>query len=194
MARPVEPSLPFEPLYDIVSQRTRLGVTGVHDQGLSAVGWGYRTWQQKAWYRAQASGKITESAADRLAVDLGLHPAEIWGDAWWELTAVEEPHRVPSLLRLDETLRVARARDRKAARIPRHTAAQLLVAFDEAFPESLIVKRRRLVLLGEEDDAWIGEKLARRRAVSRLPSHGGTGRPGIPTQRPAPDRRQGVVA
>lgn len=188
--RPTKPSLPFQPLYDYVAQRTKLGVNGVNGQGLSAVGWTHDTWQQKMWYRAKAAGRVTEDAADRMAVDLGLHPAEIWGELWWELTAQETPWRVPSLLRLDKALRVARAKDRRAALIPRHTAQDLVEVFDEAFPESLIVKRRRLVLLGEEDDAWIGEKLARRRAASRSAASGVSGRPGIPTQRATPDREQ----
>lgn len=30
-------------------------------------------------------GTLTLAMADRFAVGLGFHPAEVWGDAWWEV-------------------------------------------------------------------------------------------------------------
>jgi hypothetical protein len=36
----------------------------------------------KRWLEGQM---ITVWAADRYAVGMGLHPCEVWGDAWWDL-------------------------------------------------------------------------------------------------------------
>lgn len=33
--------------------------------------------------RWQSAG-VPEEEADRIACSLGLHPADIWGDAWWD--------------------------------------------------------------------------------------------------------------
>jgi hypothetical protein len=42
----------------------------------------------RAFYRAQQLGRLTVYAADELAVRLlGLHPAEVWGESWWEAAA-----------------------------------------------------------------------------------------------------------
>ncbi len=37
----------------------------------------------KAYHTAKRDGKLTPAAADKLAVRLGLHPADIWGNDWW---------------------------------------------------------------------------------------------------------------
>jgi hypothetical protein len=33
--------------------------------------------------KARSRGRISVRTADRAAIALGLHPALIWGDAWW---------------------------------------------------------------------------------------------------------------
>lgn len=40
------------------------------------------------------AGGVTWTAADRLAVRLGYHPAEVWGADWWALDDVETPDPV----------------------------------------------------------------------------------------------------
>ena len=40
-------------------------------------------------YRWQETG-VPWPTADRLAVLIGLHPSEVWGDAWWELYSSEK--------------------------------------------------------------------------------------------------------
>lgn len=37
-------------------------------------------------HRWQRDG-VPEAAADRAALAIGLHPCEVWGDAWWDLAA-----------------------------------------------------------------------------------------------------------
>lgn len=36
----------------------------------------------RAFHRAQVSGRVTPYIADELAIAIGRHPVEIWGDAW----------------------------------------------------------------------------------------------------------------
>jgi hypothetical protein len=50
--------------------------------------------------------------ADRLACALGMHPCEIWGDAWWEIDATIEAGREASRERRRQKNR-AYHRDRK---------------------------------------------------------------------------------
>lgn len=45
---------------------------------------GYRPcWTAQKKYH----GGLTVDVADRCATRLGLHPCDVWGDAWWEATA-----------------------------------------------------------------------------------------------------------
>lgn len=34
---------------------------------------------------------LTEQMADRIAIACGFHPAEIWGDLWWDRAPVPDP-------------------------------------------------------------------------------------------------------
>lgn len=39
---------------------------------------------EKAWDRARRAGHLTHVAADKIACRiLGVHPAAVWGEAWW---------------------------------------------------------------------------------------------------------------
>jgi hypothetical protein len=40
-----------------------------------------------AWRKGQ---RLKYLKADRIAVDLGLHPYEIWGDEWWKVEGETE--------------------------------------------------------------------------------------------------------
>lgn len=80
------PHLPFEPLRRYVASIVETHNPGTRDAGLASLGWTHRTWQNRAYMRGQQKGIVAYSAADRLACDLGMHPAEIWGEAWWELS------------------------------------------------------------------------------------------------------------
>lgn len=100
------PCLPFEPLHAFV--RRRLSA----DAGLESLGWRHDSWQHRAWQRARTVGTVTLDAADRLACDLGRHPAEIWGREWWDTIRRVDEERT-------ERLRVAHAdfeRRRKAGK------------------------------------------------------------------------------
>jgi len=39
---------------------------------------------QRVYQRSIARGWFTVAAADQIACSLGLHPALVWGDAWFE--------------------------------------------------------------------------------------------------------------
>lgn len=39
---------------------------------------------KQAAYTAMRRGQVSLWTADRIAVSFGLHPALIWGDAWWD--------------------------------------------------------------------------------------------------------------
>ena len=75
--------LPVEPLFEFVP-------VPVHD-GLGRESAGVKSalpeHLQRAYWRAVKNGRITIGMADEIAVALGWHPMEIWGDAWLEDTA-----------------------------------------------------------------------------------------------------------
>lgn len=67
------PSLDAAPLIALVE---RAG-------GAAALGLGQKCPFRRAYVRAKESGRITFARADVLSVRvLGLHPIELWGDAW----------------------------------------------------------------------------------------------------------------
>lgn len=39
---------------------------------------------RQTYNRAKSAGRLSPVQADRLAVALGLHPADVWGQAWWD--------------------------------------------------------------------------------------------------------------
>lgn len=63
--------LPFEALEPLVPDVKR--AFGQHSKN------------QRAFYRGRKRGAVTDVAADELAVALGKHPWEIWGDDWSRL-------------------------------------------------------------------------------------------------------------
>jgi hypothetical protein len=65
--------LPAEPLLRLIGS---LG-------GPAVLGLGQKSAEMKAYERALKSGRLTLSAADKLAVFLGLHPVEVWGDTFY---------------------------------------------------------------------------------------------------------------
>ena len=76
--RKPEQRLPFGPvleLYPNQSLRTMASMFGV-------------TWTA---VRDWIDGGVPLHRADTLAVKcMGLHPASVWGDAWWEATPIED--------------------------------------------------------------------------------------------------------
>lgn len=75
--------LPFEPLR---CHMKALGVVVTKGQrpGLATVGWCHNSAEVTAWWRAMREGSLTFRSADKLTTSLGLHPAEIWGQAWYQ--------------------------------------------------------------------------------------------------------------
>lgn len=42
-------------------------------------------------WRAGDTTTITVGDADRMAIRMGMHPAEIWGDHWWNIPDILDP-------------------------------------------------------------------------------------------------------
>lgn len=87
-------ALPFGPLRDyIASLGVQLNIGGgTSDDGLGRLGWHHDN-RSRQYHRGQQTGFLTNSAADDLAVSLGVHPCEIWGQAWWTAQTTEAPAR-----------------------------------------------------------------------------------------------------
>lgn len=84
---PELPRLPFAPLKTFLASLVVIrgqfdGDNGNRD-GLTSI-WDHNSAEYKSYGRAQQRGFFTTTAADRIAMSLGLHPAQIWGDAWFE--------------------------------------------------------------------------------------------------------------
>jgi hypothetical protein len=70
---PASGVLPAEPLVAAVQARGGVRACVGADGAL-----------ERAYGRARGSQRLTIAAADKLAVRvLGMHPALLWGDAWW---------------------------------------------------------------------------------------------------------------
>lgn len=73
--------LPIEPLVALAPPWVQV------NSGYAAMGGINGTLDSKMirrWHRSKSQGWITFWAADTLACALGYHPAEVWGDDWWE--------------------------------------------------------------------------------------------------------------
>lgn len=42
-------------------------------------------------WRSGSTATITAHAADHMAVRMGMHPAEIWGEHWWNIPDILDP-------------------------------------------------------------------------------------------------------
>lgn len=71
------PSLPAAPLLAAFARAAK-------ETSITKLLGGARTADNRAFYVARRSGQVTIPAADRLANRVGLHPAEIWGEQWWD--------------------------------------------------------------------------------------------------------------
>lgn len=40
--------------------------------------------------------RIKFVSGDKIAVSLGMHPAEIWGDEWWDIPDITKPDKGPT--------------------------------------------------------------------------------------------------
>jgi hypothetical protein len=80
------PALPIRPLETLIAAQGGLAACGIRRQPgdlLDRIRWVARL--QRAHARARRSGFVSLRAADQLAVHgLRLHPAEVWGNAWWD--------------------------------------------------------------------------------------------------------------
>ncbi len=79
-------SLPIEPLRAIAAaqadRHADTEATGGFTQRLFADMIGMTDRSVTRWMQ---DGRIPWSSADEAAVALGLHPALVWGDAWWDV-------------------------------------------------------------------------------------------------------------
>ncbi len=86
LAEPARVLLEFAPLERFVRRIAPVPAPGqcggVHSLLSSA--------ESQAYQRGRAAGAVSSAVADRLAVALGVHPCQIWGERWWE-SADEEP-------------------------------------------------------------------------------------------------------
>lgn len=75
---PFAPLMPYKPLPEY-----EMGKHGGHQFG------GINTIDKtlaRAWHRAESTGRITTGMADEICVNLlNKHPAEVFGEAWWEV-------------------------------------------------------------------------------------------------------------
>ena len=75
--RPPLETLPAAPL-----------LTAIGDTDLNTLCRGDENFR-RAIHRAKADGRITVTQADRICVEvLHVHPADIWGDAWYAVSEV----------------------------------------------------------------------------------------------------------
>ncbi len=80
MARGSKPvaRLPFAPIANLYPDQSLRGLADMFGVTWTAI---------KAW----TERGVPVHRADNLAVTcLGLHPASVWGDAWWESTPLED--------------------------------------------------------------------------------------------------------
>ncbi len=74
------PRLPIAPLVRLVERAGGCAAastrTGLDNDRLDRL--------RAAYHRGRKAGEVTVGIADELAIRfLGLHPALVWGDAWW---------------------------------------------------------------------------------------------------------------
>ena len=78
--------LPIEPLAVLIAARGGLRACGVrHHPGDSTERTRWVARLQRGYERARRRGWVSVQAGDELAVALRRHPAEVWGDEWWEI-------------------------------------------------------------------------------------------------------------
>ena len=76
--------LPAQPLLDAIPSWQRSGFDVYdHYAAMGGVKAALPHRLERAVYRIRKSGRVTWMMADEIAVALGYHPAEIYGDAWW---------------------------------------------------------------------------------------------------------------
>jgi hypothetical protein len=74
--------LPFAPLLPFKPMEVRGNGGRTEHYGLRTVA---TLRLERKWHRAAAAGRITVLAADELCCELlRMHPAEVYGDLWWE--------------------------------------------------------------------------------------------------------------
>jgi len=80
------PRLPIHPLALLIAAHGGLAACGIrHHPGdlIDRIRWAARL--QRAFERARQSGWISLDTADEISVKaLALHPAEVYGDLWWD--------------------------------------------------------------------------------------------------------------
>lgn len=80
------PRLPIQPLATLIAAQGGLRACGIRRRPGDLID--RRRWVarlQRAYERARHSGWVSLHAADELSVNgLRLHPAEVWGNAWWD--------------------------------------------------------------------------------------------------------------
>jgi hypothetical protein len=83
-----QPTVPVEPLVDYLAHRygTARGITPAPDYNMAAV-CDLLDVPRDTWYRWKRRG-IPLWTADRIAIDLSVHPIQIW-DSFWDGTEEE---------------------------------------------------------------------------------------------------------
>lgn len=49
---------------------------------------------KRQFHRWKTGARVSVAVADRIAVALGYHPAELWGDDWWALPTIDAESEV----------------------------------------------------------------------------------------------------
>jgi len=77
--------LPIEPLAVLIAARGGLRACGVrHHPGDSTERTRWVARLQRGYERARRRGWVSVQAGDELSVAVLRHPAEVWGDDWWD--------------------------------------------------------------------------------------------------------------
>ena len=74
-------TLPLQPLLDLTELLGPCDIASLCGVARETV---YR-------WRDGTTTTITPGDADRMAIRMGMHPAEIWGDDWWNIPDILDP-------------------------------------------------------------------------------------------------------
>lgn len=101
MAQIVLPKLDPRPLRAVADRKRRTPADWAAAAGMTRNTLYKRLYEPLGWY-----------TADRLAIALGLHPCEVWGDEWWQIAKVYDAAIDQSKAARNDRKRQARRRER----------------------------------------------------------------------------------
>lgn len=85
----VGPRYPFEPLRDFVARMMNKKEFHIGDNTGTGLETCLSTAARVLYYRGKKQGWLSTQCADHMANEMGKHPFDIWGWAWFEGAALE---------------------------------------------------------------------------------------------------------